>query len=264
MPFKFGKLLAVIGALHFHGVVRMLGGHHQTIAHGHGNDVGQVVLALGVVIGETAHPVAKTGKRQRQNAGIAFGDLAFGFVGIFLFDDGRHFTCVITNDAAVTGRVIQFDGQQAQLLRPHLLEQALQGVDLDQRHIAVEHQHGVGLNERHGLSNGVAGTQLFILQDEVQVIRRQAFAHRIGTMTDHDVNALWIKLPGAVDNMAEHGVAGNRVQNFRQSRTHTRALASSENNDFKRHDWLPILGGQRLRPGCKNRKRKKGSRGYPF
>ncbi|MNE25192.1 hypothetical protein D3C80_1185140 [compost metagenome] len=264
MPFKFGKLLAVIGALHFHGVVRLLGGHHQTIAHGHGNDVGQVVLALGVVIGKSAHPVAETGKRQRQNAGIAFGDLAFGFVGIFLFDDGRHFTCVITNDAAVTGRVIQFDGQQAQLLRPHLLEQALQGVDLDQRHIAVEHQHGVGLNERHGLSNGVAGTQLFILQDEVQVIRRQAFAHRIGTMTDHDVNALWIKLPGAVDNMAEHGVAGNRVQNFRQSRTHTRALASSENNDFKRHDWLPILGGQRLRPGCKNRKRKKGSRGYPF
>ncbi|MNI34516.1 hypothetical protein D3C73_885070 [compost metagenome] len=264
MPFQFGKLLAIVGALHFHGVVRLLGGHHQTIAHGHGNDVGQVVLALGVVIGETAHPVAKTGKRQRQNAGIAFGDFALGFIGIFLLDNGRDLALHITNNAAVTGRVIQLYGQQAQLLWPHLLEQTLQGIDFDQRHIAIKHQHGVGLNERHGLSNGVTGTQLLILQDEVQIIRRQTFAHGIGAVADHHVNALWIKLPGAVDNMAEHGVAGNRVQNFRQSGTHARALASSENNDFKRHDWLPILGGQRLRPGCKNRKRKKGSRGYPF
>jgi hypothetical protein len=52
-------------------------------------------------------------------------------------------------------------------------------------------------------------------------------------MADHHVDALWIKLSGAVDNMAEHRVAGNRVQDFRQGRTHARALASSENNDFK-------------------------------
>ncbi|MNG14667.1 hypothetical protein D3C84_984400 [compost metagenome] len=110
----------------------------------------------------------------------------------------------------------------------------------------------------------MAGAQLFVLEDEVQIVSGQALAHHIRTMADHHVNALWIKLSGAVDNMAKHRIAGNRVQDFRQGRTHAGALASSEDNDFKRHDWLPILGGQRLRPGCKNRKRKKGSRGYPF
>ncbi len=95
----------------------------------------------------------------------------------------------------------------------------------------------------------MTGTQLLVLQDEIQVVRRQALTHGFGSMTNHHMNALWIKLSGAVDNMAKHRVAGNRVQNFRQCRTHARALASSEDNDFKRHDWLPILGGQRLRPG---------------
>ena len=170
----------------------------------------------------------------------------------------------IADDAAVTGRVVQFDGEQAQLLRRYLLEQALKGFDFDQRHVTVKNQHGVGLDERHGLSHGMAGAQLFVLQDEIQIIRRQAFTHRIGTMADHDVDALWIKLPGAVDNMAEHRIAGNRVQDFRQRRTHASALTGSEDNDFKRHDWLPILGGQRLRPSDECRKRKKGSRGYPF
>ena len=189
---------------------------------------------------------------------------ALGFVGVFLLDDGRDLAGSITHDAAVTGRIIQFDREQAQLLWADLFEQALQGFDFDQRHVTVENQHGVGLDERHSLSHRMTGPQLFVLQDEIQIISRQALAHRIGTVADHHVNALWIKLPGAVDNMAEHGVAGNRVQHFRQGRTHARALTGGENNDFKRHDWLPILGGQRLRPGCENRKRKKGSRGYPF
>ncbi|KDD66880.1 hypothetical protein V466_21520 [Pseudomonas mandelii PD30] len=78
----------------------------------------------------------------------------------------------------------------------------------------------------------MASPKLFVLQDEIQIISRQTLAHCLGTMTDHYVDALWIKLPGAVDNMAEHRVAGNWMQHFRQSRTHASALTSSEDNDF--------------------------------
>lgn len=92
----------------------------------------------------------------------------------------------------------------------------------------------------------MAGTQLFVLQDEVQVVGGQSFAHLVRTMADHHVDALWIQLPGAVDNMSKHRVAGDRMKNLRQRRTHAGALAGRENNDFERHDWLPILGGQRL------------------
>jgi hypothetical protein len=63
--------------------------------------------------------------------------------------------------------------------------------------------------------------------------------------------------------MAEHGVARNRMKNFRQRRTHPGTLASSENNDIEGHEkttnWAAgvAVGGLIL-------KKKKGSRGYPF
>ncbi len=60
----------------------------------------------------------------------------------------------------------------------------------------------------------MAGAQLFVLEDEVQIVSGQALAYHIGTMADHHVDALWIKLSGAVDNMAEHRIAGNRVQDL--------------------------------------------------
>ena len=45
------QLDAVVGAQHFHFFLRGFGGHHQAIGHGHGNHVGQVVLALGIAVG---------------------------------------------------------------------------------------------------------------------------------------------------------------------------------------------------------------------
>ena len=113
-----------------------------------------------------------------------------------------------------------------------MLEQALQGFHFDQGHVAVEDQHRVGFDERHGLGGSVAGAQLLVLQYEIQVIRGQAFTHHIGTVADDDVDALRGQLPGAVDNMAKHGVAGHRVQHFGQGRPHAGALASGENDDF--------------------------------
>ncbi|MNG35235.1 hypothetical protein D3C84_1219230 [compost metagenome] len=50
----------------------------------------------------------------------------------------------------------------------------------------------------------MSGTQLLILQDEIQVIGRQTLTHRFGTMADHHMDTLWIKLPRRVDNMAKH------------------------------------------------------------
>ena len=110
----------------------------------------------------------------------------------------------------------------------------------------------------------MAGTQLLVLQHKVQVISSQAFTYQFGSVTNDDVDAGRFKLTSAVDNMAKHGVACHGVQNLGQGRTHAGALTCGENNDIERHDWLPILGGQRLRPKSISRKKKKGSRGYPF
>jgi hypothetical protein len=44
---------------------------------------------------------------------------------------------------------------------------------------------------------------------------------------------VWIKLAGAVDNMAEHGIPGHRMKNLGQRGTHASALACGENNDIE-------------------------------
>ena len=132
------------------------------------------------------------------------------------------------------GRTPRAD-QQAQLLRVYPGQQTLQGVDLDQRYIAVEDQHGVGTERRQGLGHGVACAQLFVLQHEIQVIGSQSLANQLGTMSDHHVNTLGLELAGAVDNMAKHRVAGDRVQYLGHGRAHACALACRENNDIERH-----------------------------
>ncbi len=91
MTLKIGKLLAVVGALHFHGVVGLFGGHHQTVVDCHFNHVGQVVLALGVVVRQATGPVGQAIGRNRENAGVAFVDGALGFVGVLVLDDGETF-----------------------------------------------------------------------------------------------------------------------------------------------------------------------------
>ncbi|MNR41051.1 hypothetical protein D3C85_1593960 [compost metagenome] len=117
-------------------------------------------------------------------------------------------------------------------MRRYLGEQALEGFDLDERHVTVENQNSVGFDERYGLGHGMAGAELFVLKDKIQIIGGQAFTHRFSAMADHDVDTLRIKLPGAVDNMAEHRIACNWMQDFWQCRTHARALTGSEDNDF--------------------------------
>ena len=210
----------------------LFGSHHQAIADGHGNYVSQVVLALGVVVGQPAHPVTQALNRHRENPGVAFGDGPLGLVGVFLLDDGGDLARCVTHDPAIAGRIIQLDRQQTQLLRGDVGEQALQGFDFDQRHVAVENQYGVGCDERNGLGYSMTSTQLLVLQDEVQIVRRQALTHSVGTMADHHMNALWLKLPGAVDNMAKHRVARHRMKHFWQGRTHAGALTGGEDNDF--------------------------------
>ncbi|MNO05134.1 hypothetical protein D3C81_2263980 [compost metagenome] len=81
----------------------------------------------------------------------------------------------------------------------------------------------------------MACTQLFVLQDEIQIVGGQALTNKLRAVPDNHVNTLWLKLAGAVDNMAEHGIAGHRVQHLGQGRTHAGALAGGENNDIERH-----------------------------
>ncbi|MNF78443.1 hypothetical protein D3C84_606280 [compost metagenome] len=235
MALQFGELDAVVGALHFHGVMGLLGGHHQAVGHGHGDDVGEVVLALGVVVGQAPQPVGQALARHGENAGIAFADGALLGGRVLVFDDGLHHARRVANNAAVAGRVDQVHGEQGELVVLHLLQQALQGLHFDQRYVAIEDQYALGTEMRQRLGDGVAGAQLFGLQHKAEVIRGQPLAYRLGAMTYDDVDALGGELAGGVNDVAEHGLAGHRMQHLGQGRTHASALAGGEDDDIEGH-----------------------------
>jgi len=153
------------------------------------------------------------------------------------------------DDTAIAGRIGQFDGKQAQLIVTDQRQQTLQGSRFDQRHIAIENQHGLGAELRQRLSHGMPGAQLLGLDDEIQVIGGQALTYGVGAMADHHLDALRLQAACGIDDMPEHGLVGDRMQHLGQSRTHARALAGGQNDDIQTHRKL--LAGQELDRGGK-------------
>ncbi|MNM74023.1 hypothetical protein D3C81_857720 [compost metagenome] len=240
MALQLGELAAIVGALHFHGVLRLRGGHRQAVGHRHGDHVGQVVLALGVAVGQPAHPLGHARAGHGEDAGVALADRALLGGRVLLLDDGADLPLGVANDPAIAGGIGQLHGEQGQLRRAGVGQQALEGRRLDQRHVAVQHQHLLGTDERQRLGDRVAGAELLLLEDEIQVVGRQALAHRFGAVADDHMDALRLQRPGGVDDMAEHGLAGDRMQDLGQRRAHAGALTGGEDDDFQTH-WCTSL-----------------------
>ena len=93
----------------------------------------------------------------------------------------------------------------------------------------------IPLRRRLRLGHRMAGTQLFGLDDEIQVVGPQALAYLLGAMADHHLDALRLQAAGGVDDVAEHGLVSHRVQHLGQGRTHAGALAGGENDDIEGH-----------------------------
>ena len=159
------------------------------------------------------------------------------------------------------------------MLRPDLLQQALQGVGFDQWYVTVKDQHALGRQIRQRLGYSMAGSQLLGLNDEGEIIAGQSLAHLLGTVANNHLDAFRLQCTRGVDHVPEHGFSGDRMQNLGQRRTHARALASGENDDIERHEAIP----ERYRPvsspvhksaagisADRWQKKKKGSQGYPF
>ena len=240
MPLQFGELAAIIGALHLHRIQWLLRGDHQAIGYRHGDDVRQVVLTLRVAVGEAPEPVTETLPRHSENSGIAFGDQLLLGRCVLVLDDRLHHALVITHDSAVAGRIVQVNREQRNLLRADLVQEPFERGHLDQGDIAIEDQHSLGAQGGQRLRHRVAGTELLCLDDEIQIIGGQPLANLVGTVPDHDMNSIRRELPCSGNNVTEHGLPGDRMQDFRQGGTHTRPLARSKDDDIERHEADPF------------------------
>jgi hypothetical protein len=72
----------------------------DAVGNGFGDEVVQVVGALGVVAGEAAQPVFEFGVGQDEDACVDFADGFLGGVGVFFFDDGGYAALAVADDAA--------------------------------------------------------------------------------------------------------------------------------------------------------------------
>ena len=138
---QLGQLHGAIDPGHLYDVVNSMCHHGNAIGHGVLHHLGQVVLALGVAIVQARQPAFELARWRHQHAAVNLGQLALGFAGVLVLDDGAHATVSSTHDASVAVRVYHLQRQQGQTLAGAGGNQMEQRIGLDQRHIARKHQH---------------------------------------------------------------------------------------------------------------------------
>src|SRR5690606_25089163 len=108
------QLQRIVGALGLAGDGAGGDGGRPALVAGDREDVGEVVLALGVVVAQGRQPAAQVGGRGGDHAGVDQAHGALGGIGVLLLDDGLHAAVVTEQDAAIAGRVVQGFGQHRQ------------------------------------------------------------------------------------------------------------------------------------------------------
>ena len=229
---EHGKLQRVVGAVGL-APAQAAGGHRRpAFGRGHGEDVGQVILALGVVVAQPGQPPAQIGGGGADHAGVDARHRALDLVGVLLFNDGLYAAGGIGQHAAVAGRIVESFGQHRGALAGGR-QQVVQGRFGDQRHVGVQHQHpGIIRNAGHGLLHGMAGAELLRLFGPVQIRLVGEFgAHLRATVAVHHVDAGGAQASGALDDMTEHRPAGDALQHLRARGLHPLAFAGGQDHD---------------------------------
>ena len=207
------------------GVVRAfgldgLGDHHDLrlaiLGSSLGEHVGEVVLALRVVVAQRRQPGAQRIGISGDDAGVDDADAALFVAGILLFDDARDVALGIADDAAVTGGIGRLGREHGK--RAGRGQQPGQGVAGDQRHVAVEHQHACVVGyARQRLLHGVAGAQLPGLFRPAQVgLVGERRAHLGTAMPEHDMDRRRMQGTRGVDYVRQHRPLRDRLQHLGQ------------------------------------------------
>jgi len=149
-----------------------------------------------------------------------------------MLDDGADATVRFAHDASVPRRLVEIDGQHGQRAFAGDGCQLVQGRRTDQRHVAVQHQHGVIVgNDGHGLHHGMTGAQLFRLQNPIDVFVIERRLHQRPAVTIDHVDGFGSKLARGANDVLQQRLARQRLQHLGQVRMHPLALPRGEYDD---------------------------------
>ena len=157
--------------------------------------VGQVVLALAVVVAQPTEPAGQAIGIGGQDPAVDFGDARLGLIRVTLFADAHDTALNVTQNApvAVGIRGLETEYRQGRF-EPGEFGQRCAA---HQRHVARQHDHARrGGNSGHGLLHGMAGAQALVLGHRNHLSGpglAERVEHRldpVGAVTDHDVDAI--------------------------------------------------------------------------
>ena len=228
-----GELHLVVDAVGLPGGAGLLGHHRHAIGHGQRHDVGQVVLALGVVVGQATQPAAQQRRGRHQDAGVDLADAALGGVGVLFLDDAGD-AAVVAHDAPVAGGVVGLHGEDGEPFGPGGGHQARERVGRGKGHVAIQDQGGRRIVQvRQRLHDGVAGAARGRLQRPVQVGRGQRGAHLLGAVAVHHHQPRRAQRARRIQRVRQQRLAGQPVQHLRERRLHALAHAGRKNHDVQ-------------------------------
>ena len=243
-----GQLDAGVDAQALGGVV---GGERQHGAASVAADlehVGEIELALGVIIADLGQRVEQGAGVEAVEAGVALVDRCLLGRGVLLLDDALDLPVGIADDAAVAGGVVQLHGEHHHggvVLVAHLC-QAGDGLGLDERAVAGEHRQGaVEAGESVGAGEHRARRAvLHFLHHNLRVALDQRDDLLAG-MADHRCHLGDAGSVGGIDHPAHERLAQNLVCHLGLFGLHTGARARSQNDSGSFHAIL--LGRKRVR-----------------
>ena len=220
------ELDAVVGALHLPAVFGDDGGDAAARGAGQGQDIGEVLFALGVVRGDVDQRVAQDGGVEGVDAGVDLTDFAFGAGGVLVFADSRDGSVFCAEDATVAGGVLEHGGEDGDGVALGLVggDELAEQAAGEQRDVAVrDHDRsaqpslGVERVERFQcrLDRAAGAGHIVLVHNQgFRIEGGDVGGHEVAFMPDHQGQLAGADTAGRLERVADQRAAADLMENL--------------------------------------------------
>src|SRR5680860_606132 len=239
LPRQDCELRAVVDPLGLDHVVDHEGADTQAVLAGELHCVGEVVLPVGVVVGQPRQGTVEEGGVESQDPAVDLRDGGLLRSGVLLLDDPRDLASRVPQHAAVPVRVHHHAREDAHAPSGGdvVLGKGAQALALEQRGVAVRHQDGAGargwIERLPGDAYGVPGAVLGLLDHEHRPGQQSLDVRTdlLALSADDRDDPVRLERRHGVHHVPDHAATRDRVQNLHGLGLHPGATAGSEDDD---------------------------------
>ena len=233
------ELRAVVGSFGLQHVVDREGSDALPVLPRELDGVGEVVLPLGVVVGQPRQHAVEEGSVEGEDPAVDLGDRRLLRGGVLLLDDPGHLAGVVTQHAAVAVGVRHHTGQDAHHSpgRGVVVREGAQDLALEERGVGGRHQHGAGpvrgVQRLPGHAYGVPGALLGLLDRQHRIGKQllDVCTDLLALVADDGDDPVRLECRDRLEHVRDHAATRDRVQHLHGLRLHPGATAGGEDDD---------------------------------